>query len=114
MSVFTIMVLLRGGNTVNLIYSAEDRARKEFRKLGEACDSRAPLTVELTDDFGTEAHIAVEMVGIRTLQNANRVQEGGGELQLAGLRAQIKTQNKAKDDPVLKITQSMQRPGFMT
>jgi hypothetical protein len=110
MTPWVIMLLLRGGNTLNLIYSAEDRARKEFSKLGEACDSRAPLDVEITDDFGTEAHIAAGEIATRTLQNTARAQEGGGELQLANLRAQLKTQNKAKDDPVLKLA-AMQRPG---
>jgi hypothetical protein len=114
MSIFVIMLLLRGGNTLNLIYSAEDRARRDFRKLGEACASGAPLDVEFSDDFGTEAHINVETIAVRTLQNIARVQDGAGEMQLTQLRTQVKLQNKAKDDPVLKFAATMQRPGLMS
>lgn len=101
--VFTLVVSIRGGNVINLIYDSEDHARSDSAELAIACESAAPLIVTLTDDFGTEAHLGVKDIAAHTLQNVSRVNDGAGELQLAAMRANGKLQNKAQHDPALKF-----------
>jgi hypothetical protein len=100
---FNVMISFKGSqNLWQLMFKKEDEARRIVDKFA---DGTAPI--HIVDDFGTEAIIPLDCVAGILIEDMSRCGDAAIERTLYQARAQAQAQNKARNDPVLKLTASV-------
>ena len=110
MSLHTL-TLVFGPNANILKFTFKDR--EAAMKAYEASKRDASMGIFIKDDYGTEGEVVASAIHARVLEDISGVWDGRSEAAIADAKGQIKAQNKAGNDPMLKLHMSttLNHPG---
>jgi hypothetical protein len=103
--IYRLVVVLKNGQAVRLLFSNEGSARKAFVALGSGA--------EIADDHGTTARIAAEDISAVVLEDTRALGDGLADLTVAEQRNNLKAQNRVKTDPAIKMGMPAQMPPML-
>jgi hypothetical protein len=107
---FTVTCVIRGSSQMirfeHSTKATADRTYDLLAKLARNCFD----FVEIKDDYGCQATIAREDLGVFFLQDLKRQMDGNSEVELMKAQANAVLQRRAQSDPIINFNTNIQPP----
>lgn len=104
---FNVIVALPYGQW-QFLFDNREATSNIFKLYADGCKER----ILISDSFGTEALVDFSAVSGILVEDMSKAQDASIERSLNQTKAQVKFQNKAKNDPLLKFSLNQPMPGM--